>query len=305
MVEKCMRPSVLLVCCACAGAPPAPLQHADNWAHGRPVHVADLTCEVASLMCSADSRNGQAAHKAAEEELASLGFTPTSQVGEGIVMVEFAHVARAAMRATFRDGGAVIGRFEADVDRDHLRCYSTTWGEYFSDNYHCMIREILRKAIASPAFAARIQSPAPPGQQAATSSTHRWRGTLAVLDLRAYTKEVTPDQARYFTDLVRSATLRAAPGLEVMTRENVLVLLKASGKSLEDCEGECEVDTGRRLGADLIVTGEIQSIGKRLKIALRLHDTREGRLLSSTIASGNSMEELDDATNKAVADLYR
>ena len=41
--------------------------------------------------------------------------------------------------------------------------------------------------------------------------------------------------------------LRSVPGVSLMTRENMLVLLQSSGKKLEDCEGECEVETGRRL----------------------------------------------------------
>jgi hypothetical protein len=89
-----------------------------------------------------------------------------------------------------------------------------------------------------------------------------------------------------------------------MTRENLLVLLEASGKSLENCEGECEVDTGRRIGADAIVSGEIQKLGSLFKLTLRLHDTREGRLLASTQASGKTIEELDTAAQRAAAELF-
>ena len=76
------------------------------------------------------------------------------------------------------------------------------------------------------------------------------------------------------------------PGLDIMTRENLVVLLQSTGKKLEECEGECEVDTGRRIGADTIVSGEIQKVGTRYKLTLRLHDTHEGRLLASAIGSG-------------------
>src|SRR5438105_3404301 len=70
--------------------------------------------------------------------------------------------------------------------------------------------------------------------------------TLAVLELKdkAHAKGV---DAGYFTDVVRTSALAAAPHLKIMTRENVLVLLEAQGRKLEDCEGECEVDTARRL----------------------------------------------------------
>ena len=37
-------------------------------------------------------------------------------------------------------------------------------------------------------------------------------------------------------------TPAVAPKLKVMTRENMLVMPEASGKTLAECEGECEVD---------------------------------------------------------------
>src|SRR5437867_1668737 len=82
--------------------------------------------------------------------------------------------------------------------------------------------------------------------------------SLAVLELRSRLPEA--DRAAidtaFLTDRVRAAALQAAPGLRLMTRENVMVLLKSLGRTLEDCEGECEVETGRKLGADYVVSGE-------------------------------------------------
>src|SRR4051812_28874614 len=81
---------------------------------------------------------------------------------------------------------------------------------------------------------------------------------IAVLELRnrlpAKMREQFP--ADYFTDQIREGALAAvdARKLEVITRENLLVLLKASGKALEDCEGECEVETGKRIGADFVIS---------------------------------------------------
>jgi hypothetical protein len=129
-------------------------------------------------------------------------------------------------------------------------------------------------------------------------------GKVAVLDFRAFTGRVSPDNLLYFTDLVRGACLGAAPRLEVMTRENLLVLLQSTGKDLSNCEGECEVDTGRRIGADLIVSGDIHELGSLLKLALRLHETRSGGLLMATQASGKSIEELDANAQDAARALF-
>jgi hypothetical protein len=128
-------------------------------------------------------------------------------------------------------------------------------------------------------------------------------GKLAVLDFRNYTQDLKPEDVRYFTDVVRGATLRAAPRLQIMTRENLLVLLQATGKDAASCEGECEVDTGRRIGADAVVSGELLKVGSRFKMSLRLHDTHEGRLLSTAVASGKTIDELDESAQQAAQDL--
>src|SRR5207302_5992865 len=76
-------------------------------------------------------------------------------------------------------------------------------------------------------------------------------------------------------------------------------LLQSQGKSLENCEGECEVDTGRRLGADYVISGEVLRVGATLKATLKLHDTHTGTLLGAVSASGVDVEALD--ANLAVA----
>jgi hypothetical protein len=131
-------------------------------------------------------------------------------------------------------------------------------------------------------------------------------GKLAVLEFR--NKLVDRDRqevdATYFADVVRSAALRTLPSLSVITRENLVVLLAATGRKLEECEGECEVDTGRRIGADLVVSGDLLKIGTSYKLNLRLHETRGGQLLSGAVASGKSVDELDERTQAAVGELF-
>ena len=90
-----------------------------------------------------------------------------------------------------------------------------------------------------------------------------------------------------------------------MTRENLVVLLQASGKDLASCEGECEVDTGRRIGADAVVSGDVLKLGTHYKITLRLHETHDGRLLSTAVASGKTIDELDENATAAAAELLQ
>lgn len=45
-------------------------------------------------------------------------------------------------------------------------------------------------------------------------------------------------------------------------------------------------------------------MGTRFKISLRLHETKTGRLIGSAIASGASVDELDDRAGQAAGALY-
>jgi hypothetical protein len=154
----------------------------------------------------------------------------------------------------------------------------------------------------------RPQTFAPPPVPGGTSPAPPARGRLAdgaqvaVLDFKRGEGFSTGD-ARYLTDVVRGAVLQSAPRLAVMTRENLLVLLQASGKDLAECEGECEVDTGRRIGADAVVSGDLLKFGARLKLSLRLHETKGGRLLAAAVASGATLEDLDAEVQKRAAEL--
>ncbi len=126
---------------------------------------------------------------------------------------------------------------------------------------------------------------------------------LAVLELRNKTKAPDSVDPQYLSDVIRAAVVDASPGMKVVTRENLLVLLAAGGKQLEECEGECEVDTGRRIGADLVISGEVLRVGSQLKVNLRLHDTHEGRLVAGIQASAESVEALDARTTEATRGL--
>ena len=127
----------------------------------------------------------------------------------------------------------------------------------------------------------------------------------AVLELRNKLEGADRNvfDAAFLTDVVRQQALEAVPSLKLMTRENVLTLLEASGKRLEDCEGECEVETGRRLGADIVATGELLRFGSGFRVNLRLHDTHTARLLSAAVASGSTPEALEKDLARAVGKL--
>jgi len=253
--------------------------------------------------------------------LRSAGFA----VGDGGLQVVIESFERSQVSASVRDGGGEVKRFELNGDK--LGCISSAWGLYASQNADCYSKALVGEVMSSKAVAKAagpaVQQPvlakraeprptalqaAPEPQQAELQAADRrvvpLKGKLAVLDLKNFTKDLTRENAQYFTDVIRQASLRMEPGLDIMTRENLMVLLQSSGKKLEECEGECEVDTGRRIGADQIISGEIQKVGTKYKLTLRLHDTHEGRLLASSIGSGKTIDELDEGAQKAAEDLF-
>jgi hypothetical protein len=167
--------------------------------------------------------------------------------------------------------------------------------------------------LGSPVLAAEAQPPNQPRDVEPAGAApkvapppikHAGAQVIAVLEFRdKLPKEGDKLDVSYVSDVVRSAAKEALPGLRVMTRENMLVLLEATGRKLEQCEGECEVDTGRRVGADLIISGEVLRFGTRFKVNMKLHDTHDGELLAGSIASGGSVDELDTELGKAVVKL--
>ncbi len=119
---------------------------------------------------------------------------------------------------------------------------------------------------------------------------------IAVLQLQNKAK-LDPDDVNYITTQIQEKVQFKTKGsFQVMTQENILTLLPPD-KTLEDCTAsECEVDTGRILGATLIITGQIVKFGsqKDLRCTIKLHETKNGTLLSSQTIKAKSIEDIEN-----------
>ena len=116
---------------------------------------------------------------------------------------------------------------------------------------------------------------------------------------------LSEQEVNYLSDLMRRlASSELAQSFLVMDKENILTLLPPE-KSIEDCVGECAVDTGRLLGAAYIITGDIIRFGKQLRITVKLHDTRSGRLIGSEVASGSKVTDMENGIQEAGGRLLR
>jgi len=126
------------------------------------------------------------------------------------------------------------------------------------------------------------------GQPAVSQTTSR---RLAVLEFKG--AAIKGDVLDTFADAVRGGAVEALAGrrVQVMTHENMMVLLKDMGK--KDCsEGDCEVETARNIGADFVVSGSVVRIDAAFVVTLKLHETKGGSLLATDQIEAKSQIEL-------------
>ena len=117
---------------------------------------------------------------------------------------------------------------------------------------------------------------------------------IAILELANRTRQqVSLEEIHYLTnEMRRVAGFLPSDDFLVMTKESIEVLIDPD-KSLEDCIGVCEVETGRLLGADWILTGEVIRFGKSLRVSVKLHDTKSGQYLAGESLKGKQVEDLE------------
>ena len=83
----------------------------------------------------------------------------------------------------------------------------------------------------------------------------------------------------------------------MMTQANMMAFIP-QGKTLADCIGQCAVETGKRLKAHYVVTGQIERIGGGLRAVLSVHATKSGRFLETVELRGSSVLGLEQAIQK-------
>lgn len=118
---------------------------------------------------------------------------------------------------------------------------------------------------------------------------------VAVLEtVAAKESQVSAQECRYMTDELRNAALRVLPAEQnytIMTRENISVMLPP-GVTVEDCEGECLAETGRKIAADYVVQAHIAVFGTQLTLTAELYATASGKLVGSFTGRGDDVNAL-------------
>jgi TolB-like protein len=127
---------------------------------------------------------------------------------------------------------------------------------------------------------------------------------LAVLEFQG--SKIEEDTLKTFTDAVRGGALEglAGRGVDVMTRENMMAMLKAMGK--KECnEGECEVETARNIGADYVVSGSVTHIENLYVVTLKIHESKNGSLLATDMVKAKTQVQVLDQLREHGRDLLK
>lgn len=127
-----------------------------------------------------------------------------------------------------------------------------------------------------------------------TLATQAKQDRVAVLPLVNQTSnQVSQAEVGLLTEVVRNAAQRLPSSQYLVMRNEPITVLLPEGTSLEDCQGECELETGRLIGAHWLVTGSVVRFGKSLRVTLALFDTRKAQQISSKITRGSEVEDLE------------
>ncbi len=128
---------------------------------------------------------------------------------------------------------------------------------------------------------------------------------VAVLEFRGV--DIQPAILLKLSDQSRTAAVQVLNKDEylIMTRENMMQILSDMGKDASCMEGQCEVEIGRNVGADLIVTGDILKIEGTYVLTLKLYDTLSGGLLHSLDVEDTSVLTLKSKTHEESIALFQ
>ncbi|MBD90894.1 MAG: hypothetical protein CL940_11180 [Deltaproteobacteria bacterium] len=127
---------------------------------------------------------------------------------------------------------------------------------------------------------------------------------LAVLDFSESRTGLHADELSILGDVSRGAALQTlGQDYDVITRENLVDLLKAHGKFLASCSGECETETGRLLGAELVVSGRIVKAFGKYKVNLKVHRTDPPALLGAEMMTADDHGGLEVAVRTGTVQL--
>lgn len=113
-------------------------------------------------------------------------------------------------------------------------------------------------------------------------------------------------ECQFLTDKLRQMAIMELPstsGYTIMTRENINTMLPP-GKSVEECEGSCLVETGKNISADYVAQGRVSHFGSMVTLTVELYETASGKLMSSFAVQSENAEGLLKEIEERAAPLF-
>lgn len=112
---------------------------------------------------------------------------------------------------------------------------------------------------------------------------------------------------QFLTNVLREEAVKQLPAVQnytIMTRENIHQMLPP-GKSVEECEGSCLVETGKNIAADYVCQARVGSFGGDLTLSAELYETAGNKLIASFNGSGANVKELLALIKQKAPDFFR
>ena len=132
------------------------------------------------------------------------------------------------------------------------------------------------------------------------------QGMLAVLDFQVdKSSQISLSDQRFLAERAREIVFKSGR-YDVVTEENVEILLESNGTSLEQCaEASCELEFGVMVGADYVLTGRLNSIGDYIFVTMRVHNTRTSSLSAATSFRGKGIIEVNQKIEAQINTLLK
>ncbi len=128
--------------------------------------------------------------------------------------------------------------------------------------------------------------------------------TVAAPDV---TEKVSLSDRQFLTNVLREQAVMELPAEQnftIMTRENINAMLPP-GKSIEDCEGDCMVETGRNIAADYVCQMHLGSFDGAFSLSAELYETAANKLITSFNGQGASVKELLEIIKEKSPNFFR
>ncbi len=111
---------------------------------------------------------------------------------------------------------------------------------------------------------------------------------------------------QFLTNVLREEAVKQLPAVQnytIMTRENIHQMLPP-GKSVEECEGSCLVETGKNIAVDYVCQARVGSFGGDLTLSAELYETAGNKLIAIFNGSGANVKDLLALVREKSAEFF-